>query len=178
MQDNELKPVGDPEVDPVGPTPQDWGFPVNPTQRQRTLWYRQEMFLAAYAKCGRITEAAKCSGITRWCVDKWQQSDTYAIKKRMELAHAEYVEAWERWMDDRLQNPQGNRGSDVLGMFKLKAEKPEKYREEVKVMGMEGPLAMLDRLKELAIKERQQRELESGKVVEAEVKEIDSKEGG
>jgi len=32
-------------------------------------------------------------------------------------------------MDERLENPTGNRGSDVLMMFKLKAEAPEKYRE-------------------------------------------------
>ena len=32
-------------------------------------------------------------------------------------------------IDDRLENPQGNRGSDILLMFKAKAEMPEKYRE-------------------------------------------------
>jgi hypothetical protein len=47
----------------------------------------------------------------------------------------------------------------------------------VKVLGLEAPLQMLDRLREMAIKERERQiALESGKVVEAEVKEIDSKQ--
>ena len=33
-------------------------------------------------------------------------------------------------MDSRLENPEGNRGSDVLLMSKLRAEQPAKYREQ------------------------------------------------
>jgi hypothetical protein len=73
----------------------------------------------------------------------------------MEQAHQRHVEYWESLMDERLQNPKGNRGSDVLLMFKLKAEKPEKYREEVKVVGIEASKQMMDRLREMATRERQ-----------------------
>src|SRR5918992_2727520 len=83
----------------------------------------------------------------------------------MELAHADYVEMWEGSMNERLRNPQGNRGSDILLMFKLKAERPEKYREEVKVLNTEAPIRMLEMLKELG-----KRELEQ--TVEGEYKEL------
>jgi hypothetical protein len=66
----------------------------------------------------------------------------------MELAHKDYVESIEQEMDDRLSNPTGNRGSDVLLMFELKAEAPEKYREGAKVVGVEAPKQMLDRLRD------------------------------
>jgi hypothetical protein len=48
-------------------------------------------------------------------------------------------------------------------MFAAKAEMPEKYREEVKVIGMEASKQMLDRLREMAMKERERQEaLEQG----------------
>jgi hypothetical protein len=112
--------------DALEPTPQHFGFPENPMPYQVQVWNRQEMFLAAYAKTGRRGQAAKEAGISVWCVEKWIAADVYGIKKRMALAHAKYVESQEQLMDDRLSNPQGNRGSDVLLMFKLKAEAPEK----------------------------------------------------
>jgi hypothetical protein len=58
-----------------------------------------------------------------------------------------------------------------LVMFAAKAEMPEKYREEVKVMNVEAPLKMLERLAELAKKERAQRELEEPSV-EGEYREV------
>jgi hypothetical protein len=151
------------------PTPQDYGFPENPKPREVEVWNRQELFLAAYARLGKHSKAAKEAGITSWCVDKWIQADRYSIRKRMQLAHQVYVENLEQLMDDRLTNPQGNRGSDVLLMFKLKAEAPQKYREEVKVVGIEASKQMMDRLREMAMKERAA--LERGEVVEGEIRE-------
>jgi hypothetical protein len=116
------------------------------------------LFLAAYEKLGKHSNAAKEAGITSWCVDKWIQADRYSIKKRMQLGHQRYVESLEQVMDERQLNPTGNRGSDVLLMFKLKAEAPEKYREVVKVLGVSAPLQMLDKLKELAAKDMKERE--------------------
>jgi hypothetical protein len=80
-------------LDPTDPTPQHFGFPENAKPEQLQVWFRQEAFLEAYAKRGKIGKAAKASGITRWCVDKWLQNDVYAIKKRMADAHADYVES-------------------------------------------------------------------------------------
>jgi hypothetical protein len=66
-------------------------------------------------------------------------------------------------MDARLENPQGNRGSDVLYMFKMKAEKPEKYRENVQVTGLEPMTQLLEEARKLAARDIQRRkELEAG----------------
>ena len=148
-------PTGAPEefgVDTAGPAN---GNPSrkNYTQEKRRVWQRQEMFLAAYRKCGKTGKAAEAAGLSRFTVIHWQKQDIFSFNERMTLAHADHVEAWEEWMDNRLENPQGNRGSDILGMFKLKAEAPGKYREEVKVIGTEAPLRMLEMLKELGKKE-------------------------
>ena len=79
-------------------------------------------------------------------------------------------------IDDRLEDPKGNRGSDVLLMFKAKAEMPEKYREEVKVLNVEVPLKMLDKLAEIAARERAEREaLASGDIVEGQIRDIEDK---
>jgi hypothetical protein len=56
-------------------------------------------------------------------------------------------------------------------MFKAKAEMPEKYREEVKVIGMEASKQMMDKLREMAMKEREA--LERGQVVEGQIREVD-----
>jgi hypothetical protein len=155
----------------TAPTPQDYGFPEEPFPYQVEVWNRQELFLAAYARVGRRSIAAKEAGITIWCVDKWIGADVYSIRKRMQQAHQAYVESLEQLMDDRLTNPQGNRGSDVLLMFKLKAEAPEKYREEVKVVGIEASKQMMDRLREMAMKDREALE-EAAPVVEGEYQEM------
>jgi hypothetical protein len=143
------------------PTPQDYGFPEKPLPYQVEVWNRQELFLAAYARVGKRSRAAKEAGITIWCVDNWVRTDVYSITKRMQQAHQQYVESLEQLMDERLRNPQGNRGSDVLLMFKLKAEAPQKYREEVKVVGIEASKQMMDKLRELAAKDRERAALEA-----------------
>jgi hypothetical protein len=89
----------------------------------------------------------------------------------MKLALDRYVEEWETLMDDRWTNPTGNRGSDVLLMFKLKVMALEKCREEVKVLNVAAPMQMLDRLRELATRERKGREALEAPSVEAEFKE-------
>jgi hypothetical protein len=76
-------------------------------------------------------------------------------------------------MDDQLSNPTENRGSDVLLMFKLKAEKPDKYREEVKVVGIDAAKQMMDRLREMASRELAM--LERGQVVEGEIRDAEEK---
>jgi hypothetical protein len=148
--------MNDHSDDLLEPTPQAHGFPESPTTQQRNRWLRQTHFLEAFAKLGRIGEAAEAVGITRWAVDQWQDKDLYSFRKRMEKAHQGYVESLEGMVDNRLNNPQGNRGSDILLMFKLKAERPEKYREDVKVVGIDASKMMLDKLREMASKDVEQ----------------------
>ena len=96
---------------------------------KKRVWQRQEAFLAAYRQCGKVGKAAEAIGLTRWAVDWWNKKDIFQFRERINMAHLDHVERWEEQMDDRLENPQGNRGSDVLLMSKLRAEQPDKYRE-------------------------------------------------
>jgi hypothetical protein len=107
-------------------------------------------------------------------VNTWMTADPYSFKERFELAHQDYREFLEGLIQQRLLNPQGNRGSDILLMFREKAEWPEKYREEVKVIGTEAPLRMLEKLKELGKRELEQEEQKAleAPAVEGEYREV------
>jgi hypothetical protein len=81
----------------------------------------------------------------------------------LEIAHADYCERIEEDIDERLGNPKGNRGSDILLMFKAKAEMPGKYREDVKVQGLEPLTALLVQASALASRDiERRRQLEEG----------------
>jgi hypothetical protein len=100
--------------------------------------------------------------LTRWAVIHWERHDIFSFNRRLEVAHQDYCERWEQGMDDRLENPQGNRGSDILYMFKMKAEKPEKYRENVQVTGLEPMTQLLEEARKLAARDIERRRLEEG----------------
>jgi hypothetical protein len=146
------------------PTPEEYGFPANASMAQRQCWFRQERFLEVFAKCGKIGKAAQAVGISRACVEKWQGRDLYGFEKRMETAHACYVELLEEQMDKTVETKPAQ--TQILQIFRLKAEHPEKYREDIKVINADAPFQMLDRLKELAAqnRQRQQAELEAPSV--------------
>ena len=50
------------------------------------------------------------------------------FKELFELANHSYRESLEDMARERLENPQGNRGSDVLLISQLNARWPERYR--------------------------------------------------
>jgi hypothetical protein len=176
----ELIPDGKPEefgVDSPGPAN---GKPStkNYTVEKRRVWNRQEAFLAAYRKCGKIGRAAEAVGLTRWAVDWWLRHNVFEFHRRIEAAHADYCERWEQGMYERLQHPQGNRGSDILLMFKMKAENPAKYRENSPPVARDEGRELLDRLTEMARKEiEERRRLEAG-ATEGEYRDIGEKGQG
>jgi hypothetical protein len=155
--------------DVVEPTPQDYGFPENPSVVNQQCWDRQQAFLKAFGQLGTIRAAARTIGIHRSTVNLWLSTDLYSFKKRMADAKEEYREFLEDLIHEWLTNPQGNRGSDVLLMFREKVEWPEKYREEVKVLRVSAQLQMPDRLKQLAEKDMKRLEAET---VEGEFREM------
>jgi hypothetical protein len=154
------------------PQPQDYGFPANPSVVNQQCWDRQQAFLKAFGQLGTIRAAARTIGIHRSTVNLWLSTDLYSFKKRMDEAKEEYREYLEDLIHERLSNPQGNRGSDVLLMFREKAEWPEKYREEVKVLGVSAPLQMLDKLRELAARDIKAREALEAPDIAGEFKEV------
>jgi hypothetical protein len=149
--------------------------PATLTLQQRQTYDNQERFLRAYATHGKMTRAADAAGISRNTVEFWQRTDSHGFNKRLQLAHDKYVESWEQLMDERLADPKGNRGSDILLMIKLKSERPEKYREDVKVQGLEPLTALLEEARKLAARDIERRRLEEGSV-EAEYRDLGENE--
>lgn len=118
--------------------------------QQKQSFDRQEIYLKTFAKLGRQYQAAETCDISVNTLEWWKSTDHHGFKKRLELAHQVNLEVWESVMDERLEKPQGNRGSDPLLMFKLKAMAPAKYREEVRVIDPGIAVQTLERLKALA----------------------------
>ena len=98
---------------------------------EKHQWEKQERFLLAFRECGTVLHAALRADIGRTMVYNWNETDAQGFKERWDHARHAYREKWEALMDERLADPQGNRGSDILLMFKLKALYPERYRETI-----------------------------------------------
>ncbi len=79
------------------------------------------MFLGAYAECGTIRKACRVVGVDRKTVYNWMRGDVEGSKELFELANHSYRESLEDMARERLENPQGNRGSDVLLISQLNA---------------------------------------------------------
>ena len=150
-QEPALVPADDWGLEPSG-RPEEFGLTPDATTEKKRVWDRQEMFLAAYRSVGRIYKAANEVGMTRWAVIHWKRGDVFGFKDRLEVAHADWCEdKIEGLMDERLGDPQGNRGSDILLIAKARAEMPEKYREKVAVSNNDDVVKeLLSRLKGLA----------------------------
>jgi hypothetical protein len=166
-----MSTANDPTEDIREPTPQDYGLPANASITQRECWFRQERFLEVFAKCGKIGKAAQATGMSRSCVERWQSADLYGFQKRMVAAHDSYVELLEEQMDKTIEAKPAQ--TQILQIFRLKAEAPEKYREEVKVMNADVPFQMLDRLKEMAMKERQRQAALEAPAIEGEYRQVE-----
>lgn len=131
-------------------SPEEFGVPPASTSLEKSrVWDRQELFLSAYRQTGKQGRAADSVGMNRSAVNKWQQGDVFSFRERIKAAHQDYCECLEQMMDDRLANPQGNRGSDVLLMFKMKAEDPAKFRETVEVVDTRETKDLLDELRRI-----------------------------
>ena len=55
-------------------------------------------------------------------------SDHDGYREKWEHANQQFADSLEKLAFDRIQNPEGNRGSDVLLITMLNAHKPEKYK--------------------------------------------------
>ncbi len=165
--DHSHHPTDDSE--PTG-APGDFGLPSRSADVQKRCWDRQEVWLRTYSALGQKQATSKATGISIWAVQKWEQGNLYSFNDRFQLAHAQYVEAWERdIIDARIRNPQGNRGSDILVMFRTKKLDPS-YREDIKVSvdtSLKDHIQALKALAQLAntplpVAEAQVRELPPG----------------
>ncbi|GIV14871.1 MAG: hypothetical protein KatS3mg022_0306 [Armatimonadota bacterium] len=93
--------------------------------KKRRDW--QTPFLLALARGCSVTAACKIAGISR--------QHAYRCRARSERFAAQWADAWESGTD-ALEDEAVRRalaGSDTLLMFMLKARRPEKFRDNVRV---------------------------------------------
>ena len=117
--------------------------------RERSCVVSQNAFLAAFAKSGAIVRTAEAIGISPWTVYHWITMDTHCFRHRIEKAR----EAWAEYLESialaRIEEPSGNRGSDVLLMGMLNANHPTKWRRDAVVIVQDSSREMLGELKKL-----------------------------
>ena len=97
--------------------------------RQKEAWYRQEAVLKAYRETGTVSHAAEACGLTPSAAYRWQDENTLGWRGRLEEARLTFGLGLVKVMHDRIADPNGNRGSDILLMFALKAAFPETFRD-------------------------------------------------
>ena len=92
---------------------------------------RQDRFLEKYTELGRINHSAAATGIHVDTHGDWVRENVGGYRKRWEAAQQAWREALEKRALARIDDPQGNRGSDVLLLAMLNAAWPDKYRPGV-----------------------------------------------
>ena len=119
---------------------------------------KQKAFLAAFTKCGSITEAASLANTTRQRHYEWLQDPEY--KAAFNVALEESIELLEREARRRAlegtTEPVFYKGdvcgsiqkySDTLAIFLLKAHRPQRYRDNATIEHVGaagGPIKVLD----------------------------------
>lgn len=88
---------------------------------------KKAAFLAAYARQGNISGAAKAAGIDRVTHYRWLVDPVYA--QAFQEAGEDAIDSLEAVARER-----AFAGSDVLLIFLLKAARPARYRERVDVV--------------------------------------------
>ena len=163
------EPVGTPDTleapEPLG-TPEEYGLPANCGTTEKARWEKQERFCKAYAVLGSFWRAEKAASIHWSTRTYWVEHDIYGFRRRMQAAQEAYTAYWEAHMDSRLEDPKGNRGSDILLMFKLKALNPAKYRETITLQPSSDTKELLDVFRKLGAASR------AARSVDAEVREL------
>ena len=95
--------------------------------QQKNALERQDRFLKHYVAQGTIQRAADLTGIHRRTQHEWTARDTLGFNERFQLAKDAFRERLENLLFQRVWDPTGNRGSDVLAIFLMKAHWRDKY---------------------------------------------------
>ena len=117
---------------------------------QQLTWERQERFLDGFSRFGTVTKAVQAAGININTVQYWDKGDKLGFTERYRHARRAFVDKLENMVLDRLEDPHGNRGSDVLLIAKLNKEDPEHWTRNVQVTHEVGRevMATLQRIQE------------------------------
>ena len=134
----------------------DIDYATLPTAKKKQAG-NQQAFLSAYAYCGTQTKAAEAAGLSRDVVTLWKQDDALGFNARFSKAVEAFADELENIAMDRIRNPEGRLGSDILLITMLNAHKPEKYRTGIVVVD-EVPKAVAAKLAKMAQEDKEQRD--------------------
>ena len=119
-------------------TSQDWeAFLASLTASKRATVARQDAFLSGFASKGSIRSSAPGMELSRQLVYYWIEVDLCHFKSRLEQASHSFRERLQDIALSRIEEPKGNRGSDVLLMAALNAHWPEKYRRDSVIVNID-----------------------------------------
>ena len=85
-------------------------------------------FCESFGKVGTVTKAAVAADISRETVRKWEREDINGFREQLRDAQAAYQDYLEGLALTRVENPEGNRGSDTLLIALNNANNPDKWR--------------------------------------------------
>ena len=124
--------------------------PATLNHAEKQCWDRQDLVIEAYRSLGTLAKAAQAVGLTPDAAWLWTKSNIHDFNTRMERGRQGYRDHLEAMVEERLSNPTGNRGSDVLLMGALNANHPEKWSRNVQVTHEVGQqvLATLQKIQE------------------------------
>ena len=115
---------------------------------QQLTWERQERFLDGYSRFGTVTKAVAAAGINIHTVHYWDKGDKLGFSERYRHARRAFVDKLENMVLDRLEDPKGNRGSDVLLIARLNKEDPDHWTRNLKLTH-EAPNELIQQLRAL-----------------------------
>ena len=96
-------------------------------------WDRQDAVILAYQDVGTLSKAAQVTNLSPNAVYQWTKLNIHDFNTRMERGRQGYRDTLEAMVQERLSNPTGNRGSDVLLMGALNANHPDKWSRNIQV---------------------------------------------
>lgn len=125
--------------------------PIDTTQhlQKDQSWHRQSRWLEAFPAIGNIQGTCQVVQVHRSRVHRWITEDINGFAERFARAKAQRGEFLESVVNDRLLDPKGNRGSDVLLLGALNAEMPDKYKRNTGGLEENTGRELLSELKSL-----------------------------
>ena len=135
---------------------------------RKQTYIKQEAVLDAYVIHGTILKAAAVAGVNRDCHYQWRKHDALnwnerwqrAVQRRKDHAEAKFVL-------DRLENPHGNYGTDLMAIAYMNRLDPEHWNRNLKLTH-EVPNKLIQQLQALQALGNQGTQLPAPKTVEGE----------
>ncbi len=140
------------------------------TVKREQTWTLQERFLAAYAIKGTIRQAVLSANVDRSTVWAWSKADVQGFVARFHEAELEFRDKVQDIMLERIEEPEGNRGSDGLLSHLANAVWPEKFRDRPPPSD-DTQKQIAESLQILAKQDRKQ--IAEARVIEGEVKVVE-----